>query len=40
MSDTGPQSGSPTPRQPTIASYALGLLIGCCLCASLIASLV
>lgn len=29
---------APTPRQPTLASVALGILVGCCLCASLLAS--
>ena len=44
MSDNRAQP-DPTPRQlnpgqPSLASYALGLLVGCCLCASLIASLI
>jgi hypothetical protein len=28
-----------TPRQPTLGSVALALLVGCCLCASLVASI-
>ena len=28
-----------TNRQPTLASYGLAILVGCCLCASLMASL-
>jgi len=39
MSDHSPERLTATPRQPTLSSYALGLLVGCCLCASLVASL-
>jgi len=28
-----------TSRQPTLGSVALALLVGCCLCASLVASI-
>jgi len=39
MSDHGPEPTlASAPRQPTLASVALGILVGCCLCASLVAS--
>ncbi|HEX8469955.1 MAG TPA: hypothetical protein VF633_02480 [Brevundimonas sp.] len=34
-----PRPAQDSPRQPTLRSVALTLLVGCCLCASLIASL-
>jgi len=39
MSDHSSERLTVASRQPSLGSYALGLLVGCCLCASLVASL-